>query len=415
MKKVDLKTSLICSLIFIITSFTAAQSDYNTVQSFQTDCEEIERQIKKAGTTEEIQFIPTNIEQFASKYSRHSELLDKALYPEGYETTINRLNSMFTSRERDITMAENLKVEVSTLQVKLDTLSVLNTELSAKLEELQIQIEKNSKETAQLNRLVANLKASLQKRDVLVMSMIDSLMPPVMREKPTLSSEDKENIKSNVEQDNILVNIKTTIEDNIKYLNITSLQPEDIEELKGQQLDFAETWAQIGPKLAEVYSSDKNRGKELWEIDSLFSLWAVSVNEEVWQSIKEDFEQKGIALETFSDGEEFTNSVNQYIESEKKTISAVPEEQAKQSFELFADQTWSSEIKPKWSAFLIENGMLSETNQDVIEENIDVWRSELYTSNIWLWIIILGVFTAGLAILLARLKRNSQMLQDAAE
>jgi hypothetical protein len=240
-------------------------------------------------------------------------------------------------------------------------------------------------------------------------------MPPVMREKPMLSSEDKESIMSNAEKDNILVNIKTTIQDNIKYLDITSLQPEDIEELKEQQLDFAETWAQIGPKLAEVYSSDKNRGKELWEIDSLFGLWSVSVNEEVWQTIKEDFEEKGIALNTFSDGEEFTNSVNEYIEKEKKTISVIPEEQAKHSFELFADDAWSNEVKPKWSTFLIENGMLSEVNQEAIEENIDVWRSELYSSNIWLWIIILGVFTAGLAILLARLKRNSQMIQDSVE
>jgi hypothetical protein len=230
-----------------------------------------------------------------------------------------------------------------------------------------------------------------------------------------LSSEDKENIMSNVEKDNILVSIKTTIQDNIKYLDITSLQPEDIEELQEQQLDFAVTWTQIGPKLAEVYSNDKNRGKELREIDSLFGLWSASVEEEVWQTLKEDFDKNGITLTNFSDGEGFTNSVNQFIENEKKIIEVLPEEEAKHSFELFVDSTWSSEIKPKWSTFLIENGMLTEDHQNIIDENIDVWRSELYPSIWWVWIIILGVFTAGLAILLARLKRNSEFFVNASE
>jgi hypothetical protein len=56
--------------------------------------------------------------------------------------------------------------------------------------------------------------------------------------------------------------------------------------------------------------------------------------------------------------------------------------------------------------------MLTEDHQNIIDENIDVWRSELYPSIWWVWIIILGVFTAGLAILLARLRKNSQLIQN---
>jgi hypothetical protein len=415
MKKVELRTCLIYILLLVFSSFSSAQSDYKTVQNFNDDCISIERQIKNANSLEEISTIPENIKKFEVKYSRHSELIDKALYPERYDAAIERLNSLFMLREGDFAAVEDLKVDVEELQQKVDTLSAMNTELHAGFEELKIQIEKNGKETAQLNRMIANLKAALQKRDVLVMSMIDSLMPPVMREKPMLSSEDKENIMSNVEKDNILVSIKTTIQDNIKYLDITSLQPEDIEELQEQQLDFAVTWTQIGPKLAEVYSNDKNRGKELREIDSLFGLWSASVEEEVWQTLKEDFDKNGITLTNFSDGEGFTNSVNQFIENEKKIIEVLPEEEAKHSFELFVDSTWNREIKPKWSTFLLENEMLTENHQDNIEDNIDVWRSELYPSIWWVWIIILGVFTAGLAILLARLKRNSEFFVNASE
>jgi hypothetical protein len=274
--------------------------------------------------------------------------------------------------------------------------------------EIQLLFEKSGKETAKLKDIISDLKIALHKRDVLVMGMIDSLMPPVMREKPMTSSEDKEQILSDVEKENILVNVKTTINDNIKYLDLTSLQPGDLTEIQEQQLDFADTWARIGPRLAEVYSEDKNRAKELLEIDSLFTVWTAAIETEAWQTIKEEFAAKGIPLNDFSDGEEFTNSINQYIENEKVTIEVVPEEEAKHTFEQFTDQAWKSEIEPKWTPFLIENGMLAEQSKNTIEENIDVWRSELYPSNWWMWIVIPGFLLAGLALLLRMFKKDAR-------
>jgi hypothetical protein len=268
--------------------------------------------------------------------------------------------------------------------------------------------EKSNRETVKLNDIISDLKIALHKRDVLVMSMIDSLMPPVMRQKPMLSSEDKEQIVSDVEKDNILLNVKSTIRDNIKYLDLTSLQPEDLTEIKDQQLDFADTWARIGSKLTEVYSDDKYGGRALFEIDSLFTLWTVAIELEAWQSIKEEFAAKELPINDFSNGEEFTNSINQYIETEKNTIDVIPEEEAENAFVHFAENTWDNEIKPRWVSFLVENEMLKENNEEAIEENIEIWRSELYPSNWWIWLIIIGFLLAGLALLLKIIKKSSQ-------
>ena len=408
MKKIILNRHFICLLILAFTSISIAQSDYETVQDFKKDCEKIEHQIKNANSADEMILILENIEQLRTKYSNHSDLLNKALYPEKYDQTIKNLNTLFTLREQDFNAVEALKVEVSDLNQRVDTLSVKNNELQASLKEIQLLFEKSNKETAKLKDIISDLKIALHKRDVLVMGMIDSLMPPVMREKPMLSSEDKEQILSDAEKDNILVNVKTTISDNIKYLDITSLQPGDLTEIQEQQLEFADTWAKIGPRLAEVYSEDKNQTKELLEIDSLFTVWTAAIETEAWQTIQEEFAAKGIPLSDFSDGEEFTNSINQYIENEKMTIEVVPEEEAKHTFEQFTDKVWKSEIESKWTPFLIENGMLAEQSKNTIEENIDVWRSELYPSNWWMWVVIPGFLLAGLALLLKRLKKGAR-------
>jgi hypothetical protein len=284
----------------------------------------------------------------------------------------------------------------------------MNKELDAKLVELQSLFEKNSIETSKMKNVIAELRIALHKRDLLVMSMVDSLMPTVMREKPQLASEDEDQIASDIEKDNILYNIKTTIRDNIKYLDLTSLQPADIQEIQTQQIDFADTWSQIGPKLVEVYSEDKQRTNELMEIDSLFFSWTYAVEQEVWQSMNEDFEANGVDLTEFSDGEEFTNSVNQYIENEKSNIGKSSDEESEKNFVQFAENTWDQEIKPKWVSFLIENGMLPENNEKVIEDNIEVWRSEIYPPSLWPWLIISFIVVAGIFLLLKIFRQSSK-------
>ncbi len=409
MKKNILSCHFICLLILVFTSVSLTQSDYETVQKFKKDCEKIENQIKNAITANEINLISVNIEELRSKYSRHSELLDKALYPEKYQEMMENLSGLMALRESEFNKVEEFNVAVNDLKQRVDTLNVRNNELQASLNEIKLLFDKSRRETANLKNSISELKVALHKRDMLVMDMVDSLMPPVMREKPLLSSEDEEKIMSDIEKDNILVNVKLTITDNIKYLDLTSLQPEDLTEIREQQIDFAETWARIGPRLTEVYSEDGDRARELFEIDSLFTSWTVAIENEAWQSIKEEFVAKGISLEDFSDAKGFVSSVNQYIESEKNIVDVAEEDEAKQSFEEFAEHAWESEIEPKWAPFLIENGMLAETDKEVIEENIDVWRSELYPSKWWLWIIIAGILFSGLALLLRLLKRGSQI------
>lgn len=415
MKNLKSRISFILVIFIHLQSLSLAQSDYAIVQKMKTDYEEIKDQISDATNRDELTAINANIEELILTYSKHSELLDKALFPEKYEEMIDNLNGMIASKENNFASVEVFQAEVSDLQQRVDTLSMKNSELEKSINEITQLFDKSKKETSNLSSIISDLKIALQKRDLLIINMVDSLMPPVMREKPLLSSEDKENITWEFDKNNVIRNIKITISDNIKYLDLTSLQPDDLTEIQGQQYEFADTWAKIGPRLAEVYSDDTRRSNDLFEIDSLFKSWTIAIEKEAWQSIKEEFNAKGIVLDDFMDGQEFVGSMNQYIENEKKNIDKAPEETAKTSLEEFADRTWKDDIEPKWAPYLIENGMLTEADTEVIEENIEVWRSEIYPSKWWLWIILSGFVFSGLVILLRLLKKGSLFYDQVVE
>ncbi len=75
----------------------------------------------------------------------------------------------------------------------------------------------------------------MRKRDELVMDMIDSLMPADLRNKGVLTNQEKQNIYSESQKKNILENIRLAIQENIRFLQATSLKPDDIKAIKEKQ------------------------------------------------------------------------------------------------------------------------------------------------------------------------------------
>lgn len=365
-----------------------AQSDYQTVNNFKTKYSEIEKEINSAATLEELNSILTKIEQFKLDYADQKELLDKSLYPDDFDKSFEKLNGKYLLRQGDFTTIDVLKTEVAELEGQVEFLNRRNNELIEKIAGLKAESKKDKRKLAEYENLLAELRSSLRKRDRLVISMVDSLMPPIMREKATLTTEEKYKIYSDAERENVIDNVKISIVDNIKFLLATSLNPNDLTEVKKQQDKFADTWKIIGPKLVDVYADKESKTKELMEIDSLFVLWYNTTEQEAWNSINEEFAVNGINLKSFSDEDEFTNAVTGFISDEIKSINVKGEQMLSETYSAFADSTWYKSVKPEWIPYLEENKMISAANKDKIENRIADWKSELYPSKLWLYIII---------------------------
>jgi uncharacterized coiled-coil DUF342 family protein len=372
-----------------------AQSDLEIVSNFKSEYKAIEQSIKDATSLEELDAVVTKVTALKQNYAQYKEMLDKSLYPDKYDASIEKLNKAYLLRQGDFTTIDVLQTEVGELKQQVEFLNKRNNELLAQVQNLEAQRQKDAKTIKKLENLVAELRSSIRERDNLVLSMIDSLMPPIMREKDVLTAEDKNMVGTEEQKDNVLSNVKTTIRDNIRFIQVTSLKPDDLTSIREQQKDFVNKWQKVGVRLVEVYTEDGKKTEELKQIDELFNSWYAAVAREAWDSINEEFSLNGIELRSFKNGEEFTNSVEMFIGDELKNLGIKSEEESKRVYANFADSTWFATIQPVWMNYLVENKMLTDENKNKMESKIAEWKNALYPSNWWIYLIIAVVIIGG--------------------
>ena len=415
MKRTYLNNLFILFLFLGIADLIWAQSDREIVDNFKKEYSAIEQTIKNATSLEELNNVVIKIDSLKTNYAPHKELLDKSLYPDKYDVSIEKLNKAYLLRQGDFATIDVLQTQVGELKQQVDFLNERNNELILKVRSLEAQTQKDAKTIKKLQSLVAELQSAIQERDDLVISMVDSLMPPIMREKENLSAEDKNKVSSEEQKNNVLNNVKTTIRDNIRFMKVTSLKPADLKTIRQQQKDFAAVWQKVGVRLVEVYAGNGRKSEELKQIDELFDNWYAAMEKEAWDSINEEFLLHGIELRSFENGQQFTSAVLMFIGDEIKNHGVKSDEEAKRVYANFADSTWFAVIEPVWMTYLVENKMLKDEEKNQMESKIADWRHELYPSYWWIYLIIAVVIIAGGVFIFMRGRKPKAIAKEQAK
>lgn len=382
------KRNILFAAFFVILFFNQvsfAQQDYETVQSFKTKVKNIDESIKSAKTADMLTQIKAQIDQLSTDYISKKDLLDKSLYPDDFNGSIMKLTNALMLRQGDFGQITTLQTQVSQLQMQIDTLNKQNTDLLAKLQEAQ---SKNKSDVERLNRIISELRYSLFKRDKLIMSMIDSLIPPSSMQSSNLSSTDQQKIYSSLKKMDMISNIKKSIGDNIKFLGAAALTPNDLKSVQAQQQQFKKMWNTAGPQIIDIYSKKHESVKDLKSIDTALAAWDNAIVQQGWNSINQAFAMHGIILNQFSNGDEFTQTVTSYISTEIQNFST-NESESKGTYIVFADTVWNGNIKPNWVPFLMDNKLITNTQIGVIDSKITQWKDiAMARSFTWLYIII---------------------------
>ena len=394
-------------VILLTTTTLFAQSDYEMVQSFKERYQKIADGIKAAASLEDIDNLSAEIENLKRDFSAKRVILDQSLYPENFNSSFENLNSSLEIRKEDFTSITVLKTEVTALKSEVDLLNKRNTELINQITILESQRRKDAASIEELQKLVSDLRATLIKRDQLIYSIVDSLTPKLAGDISSMSQQDKEQVYSQVERNNLLVSVKRSLRDNSRFLEVTSLKAGDLDKVKQQEQSFVTMWRKIGPKLVDVYANKKDKSAELKEIDNLFTVWANRINKEAWESINEEFSLNNINLQNFNNGKEFVDVVTQYVSDEIKNYGTKNKTESEKTYSIFTDSVWFKSISNEWMPYLLDNKLLAVEQKDAVEKKLSEWKSIVSPQDLtWLYAVIglAVVFIIALVFILKKKK-----------
>ncbi|RPI63069.1 MAG: hypothetical protein EHM44_05750 [Ignavibacteriales bacterium] len=402
-------------MMFLLTStMLFAQSDYEMVQSFKERYQKLSDGIKLAANLEDLDNLSLEIDNLKRDFSAKRGILDESLYPENFNSAFENLGSSLDLRREDFTSITVLQTEVTTLKSEVDLLNRRNNELINQITVIESQRKKDAATIEKLEKLVADLRTTILKRDQLIFSIVDSLTPKLAGDVSTMTQQDKEQVYSQVEKNNLLAVVKKSLRDNSRFLEVTSLKASDLDAVKNEQQNFVTMWRKIGPKLVDVYATKGDKSAELKDIDNLFNVWSNRIKKEAWESINEEFSLNNINLQNFNNGDDFTNVLSQYIADEIKNYGVKSKEDSENAYTLFADSVWFKTISSEWMPYLIDNKLLATEQKDVIEKKISEWKSVVSPQSLtWLYAVagLAIVFIIGLVILLRKKKTPTDTTQ----
>ncbi len=407
-----MKTKIILLALISFFAFNVnAQSDYEKTQSFKKQYKQLEDAIKNASSLEECELIHENILKLKNDFTADKVLLDKTLYPENFESSFAKIEKAVEVRKSDFTQIVELSTEVGSLKTQVTELSEENQNLIGKIKQLNLKADKDAATISSLQKLVAQLKANIQQRDLLVRDIVDSLLSEFIKTPSTLNDAEKQAIISKIDSRNLFYNIQRTIADNVQFMKVTQMLPQDLSDMKQQYKDFNKVWKQIGSKLGDVYLNRTDKAGEIANIDAMFYEWNSRINEEMWGQINKLFREKQISILPFKSGEQFVNSVNSFIDDEIKNLGVKSKEESERTYLAFTDSVYFNAVQPTWIPVLIENNMMTEANKDSIEVRIGTWKEQVAPSSGFNWIYIaLGAVILFLIIALFLKGRNKHAI-----
>ncbi len=411
-KKTNLIT-LALLLLFGLNNFLLAQSDYEKVMNFKNRYKSIEDSVKSARTFDNILKLQDDLQKLKNDFAPDKNLLDKSLYPDNFNSAIEKLERTILIRKGDFSQIVELKTQVDTLREMITSINEKNANLITQIRELQLSQKKDKAAIESLHRLVASLKANIQQRDELVGGIVDSLLGAFIHKPSNLSDAEKQNIFDKVDSGNLFYNIERAITDNIQFLNVTTFMPDDLSQMKKQYKDFSKLWGQIGPKLASIYLNKTDKIREISLINNMFDQWNQKITNEIWSSVNKEFREKEINLLGYNTGEEFTNSLKNYIEDEIKNAAVRRKSEALKTLDTFADSVWFGKVKPVWIPLLIDNNLMTEAQKDTVESRIAQWKETVAPGGIPIWIyVIVALLIISFFMALFRKRKKPPLIKE---
>nr|MBP6672948.1 hypothetical protein [Bacteroidota bacterium] len=113
---------LLSALVF---TFTSAQERSNSEvkRDFEKQYKAVLKSISDAGTPEEMTAVGEKVAALEEEYKSYREFLNKALYPDDFDTSIDKLKAQFTYSEQKVKAIGESAARIAELEAQVTSLT----------------------------------------------------------------------------------------------------------------------------------------------------------------------------------------------------------------------------------------------------------------------------------------------------
>jgi hypothetical protein len=361
----------------------------------------------KANSVQECAELNASVDAFEKEFADDKALLNKAIYPDGYDRTIEHLRGKLLVRQKDLGFIESQVVRITELETTVrglsDQVKKLNMQNDKLLADIQMLTQNVQKLTGDLfnaatpldslHNMIVKLRQGLQDRDALIFALTDSLFLQYDKNVSDMKDVEKQGLLGKIERHNIIGNVKRSIMDNVTFLETTQLKGSDLVTLVRQQKRFQSQWTGIAPKLTSIYISGKARKYEVSTVDSMLAVWGDKVDDAMWRSLNTLFKEKGFFVKEFKNGEEFSANFITFLSEQIQNPNKETNDTRFKLFTNFNENLWLNDLNATWLPALTELNKISDTQRKEIEIKVEKWRSIISPGASWLIyvLVLLGV------------------------
>lgn len=414
MKRV-VKLSLVGICILLLTTaagMAQVRSDYQITQEFEKESQAIAQAVEAANTMVECVDVESRITTLEQNYAEYKDLLDRALYPDGFDGRIQKLRGQISYAKGKIIIIEDQYERISQLERQVRELTGQVEKLSGENTVMLNEVERLSSSKMaidSLNAVIIKLRQGLRQRDNLIFALVDSLFLQYDKDVASMSDKERQGVAARLSRKNVFSSLKQAINDNLRFLESTNLTGADIAKLTTEQQNFETKWKGFGEKLAALYVSGRSaKTREIAQIDTMLSQWKGSLDQIFWKSLNGVFTAQEIPVKTFGTGEEFYTNLTAYLDGEIRRAEDEKDGQRYFRYEAFADSVWELKIRPSWIPAMLEGNKLSQSQIDTIESRIEEWGDIVSPPLTVVYVVITIVMIIVLVYLYRRYVKTKQ-------
>ncbi len=380
MRKINRTLGIIVFAVVLISNSAIAQnSDHDIKTGFSEKYDSLEYAVTSAKSVADIDSLILEVNALDKGYSDHVEILDNALYPSSYSAEMTALYRSINTAEQKLLIIENQSERLSKLGNELAQYKSELDIMNKKTDSLRTAIARSHDSEERLSKLVTSYRESLERRDELVMNVIDSMLVSYNGMNSAKLQELADGVESGrINPDNNPLNlISAVIEENTEYSksNGRALSVDDHLRMYAVQRHFEEAWDQIGDRMIYVYGGNT---KKQWEnsIDSKMKEWRMSTSKNMWKSMDNYLEFSNVELSAFDNNYSFFVALDKFVKDAKEeSKSQVLSSESYDDYKKF-QEFWSGKIKNEWSNLVQDAEVLTVAQISTIDQQLSGWEAE---------------------------------------